>query len=123
MANADDQSPRSMPQVAPPQDLHPMADIRFVIVEVSKLTERIDQLIADVKEHGTRLRTIETAVDRVKTGAYVAGVIFSLVGVVFWWAIGDKVTLAVRSALTAPPVVIQAPAAPVIVPAPPNPVR
>src|SRR5438045_2809631 len=40
---SEEGEPRDEPR-GPPRDLHPTSDIRFVIVEVSKLTERVDNL-------------------------------------------------------------------------------
>jgi hypothetical protein len=69
------------------------------MIELAKLSTKVDRLIEDVGKHGTRVATLETSVDRVKTGAIVATTILSFVAVVFWWALGDRITNAVRTGI------------------------
>lgn len=52
-----DSGPPPQPSVgAPYRDLHPTSDIRFVMVEVAKLTERVNTLIEDNKAHKADFR-------------------------------------------------------------------
>lgn len=83
----------------PPQDLYPTSDIRFVMVELGKVGTKLDRLIEDVNKQSTKIETLERAVDRVKTGAIVAVAIISLAAGLFWWALGDRITTAVRGGL------------------------
>lgn len=92
-------TPPEQPTSATPVDLHPTSDIRFVIVEVTKLATKVDRLIDDVGDFSTKLDSLERTVDRVRTGAIVAAVIISGVAAIFWWAIGDRIGDAVRTAL------------------------
>jgi len=71
---------------------------------------KIDRLVEDVGKLSGRFGDVEKGVNAVKVGAAVAIAILAVVGAVFWWAIGDRVTIAVRSALS--PMPIQAPASP-----------
>lgn len=104
---------REYPNVPPPRDLYATSDIRMVMVELGKLGAKVDRLIDDVGKQGARIGTLETSVDRVRTGAIVSVTILSLVALVFWWAPGDRITNAVRNGLLgAPPV--ESPHAPLI---------
>lgn len=52
-----------------PRELYPVADIRFVITEVSKLTTQVERLISDVKDLNAKVNPgqIERLVEDVKT--------------------------------------------------------
>lgn len=99
---SDSEPPQSFPSV-PPQDLHPTSDIRFVMVELGKFGTKIDRLIEDVGKHSEKIGALEKSVDRVRTGAIVAGSILSVVAIVFWWALGDRITSAVRTGILPTP--------------------
>lgn len=90
--------PRQFPSV-PPQDLYPTSDIRFVLVELGKVGTKLDRLIEDVDKHGAKIGSLERTVDRVWTGAIVAGVVISASVGFFWWALGDRISTAVRAGL------------------------
>jgi hypothetical protein len=94
----DSEPPRQVASVTP-QDLYPTSDIRFVLVELGKVGTKLDRLIEDVGKQGDKLGTLETTVDRVRTGAIVGAVILSGAIGLFWWAIGDRISAAVRLAL------------------------
>jgi len=95
----DSEPPRQVASVTPPQDLYPTSDIRFVLVELGKIGTKLDRLIEDVGRHSDRIGHIDRTVDRVRTGAIVAVFILSGVIALFWWAIGDRITAAVRTGL------------------------
>jgi hypothetical protein len=95
---SDQGAPGELPQGSP-RDLHPTSDIRFVITEVAKLTERIDNLIdrvgdlkSDGKETRDRLFSIEKSISFVKGAVWVLGGFFALslvvIGVLLRKAIG-----------------------------------
>jgi hypothetical protein len=48
------ETPREFPQVTP-RDLYSTADIRFVLVEIGKLTADVKHLISDVKSQGEKI--------------------------------------------------------------------
>jgi hypothetical protein len=60
-----DSSPQDFAQVTP-RDLHPTSDIRFVMVEVGKLTANVDRLIDDIKTQGRGLDEIKHKVSFIK---------------------------------------------------------
>lgn len=91
--------PRDFANVPAPRDLHPTSDIRFVILEIGKLTTKVDTLNENVGKVYDRLGKVERTIDRVKTGLIVAVSILSIVGTLFWWVIGDRITVAVRNGL------------------------
>jgi len=72
------------------------------MVELGKFGTKIDRLIDDVKIQSQKIGELEKSVDRVKTGAIVAGVILSAVFGIFWWALGDRISSNVRAGLLAP---------------------
>ena len=87
-SDSDQGSPVNEPQ-GTPRELHPTSDIRFVMIEVAKLTERIehmvkkqDELKADGRETRDRLFEIEKGVSFVKGAMYVLGGLFTLALVV-----------------------------------------
>jgi hypothetical protein len=107
---SDSEVPRQFPNVTPPQDLHPTSDIRFVMIELGKVSTKLDRLINDVGEHGKKIGALEKTVDRVWTGAIVAGVVISASMALFWWALGDRISTAVHAGLFPSPVVESRPA-------------
>ena len=61
--------PREFPSVTP-QDLHPTSDIRFVMVEIAKLSSSVERLIDDVKVQGEKLDAVRiqtSSIDRLVT--------------------------------------------------------
>lgn len=95
----DDATPTSFPETTPPIDLYATSDIRFVMMEIGRFGAKIDRLIDDVGKQSSKINELERSIDRVKTGAIVAGAILSIVATLFWWALGDRVTNAVRTGL------------------------
>jgi hypothetical protein len=55
--------PKQFP-IVPPQDLYPTSDIRFVLVELGKVSTKLDRLIDDVDKHGGKIGALEKTVDR-----------------------------------------------------------
>jgi len=97
----DSEPPRQVASVTP-QDLYPTSDIRFVLVELGKVGTKLDRLIGDVEKQSGNIETLERSVDRVRTGAFVAIAILSAVAVLFWWALGDRITNAVQKGILFP---------------------
>jgi hypothetical protein len=98
-AGSESEVPRSFPSVPPPQDLYQTSDIRFVMVELGKIGTKIDHLSDTVTKHTDKIGSLERTVDRVRTGAIVAGVVISASVGLFWWALGDRISTAVRTGL------------------------
>ena len=68
------ETPKDFPGVTP-RDLYPTSDIRFVMVEVGKLSSAVERLIADVKSQGEKVDAMRHQITFVKGGLYVfAGV-------------------------------------------------
>jgi hypothetical protein len=84
---------------SPPRDLHPVADIRFVINEIGKLTAKVDRLIDDTKENTKAIEKHSTKIASFQTTATVVGGAIVVVAIVFWWAFGDYVRFIVQDAL------------------------
>jgi hypothetical protein len=79
--SADSETPKEFPGVTP-RDLYPTSDIRFVMIEIGKLTANVATLISDVKSQGTKIDNLSHQVSFVKGGVYVVGGIIALI-----WAI------------------------------------
>lgn len=58
-----------------PRDLYAASDIRFVMVEIGKLTSSVQHLLDDVKSQGTKLDGLRMTV------AWVAGVFATLLAI------------------------------------------
>ena len=100
----EDVAPHDLPEMPPPRHVHPGHDFTLQAVmemqrTLGQFTAKIERLIEDVGRLSTKIGEVEKAVERVKTGAVVAGAILSIVGIVFWWAIGDRITAAMHNAI------------------------
>jgi hypothetical protein len=69
------------------------------MVELGKVSTKLDRLIDDVGKHSEKIGKLDTTLDRVRTGAIVAGVILSAVIALFWWMLGERITSAVKAGL------------------------
>jgi HAMP domain-containing protein len=68
---------------APPRDLYPTSDIRFVLTEIGKLTATVDRLVSDSKSHGDKLDQIRHQATYIKGFIACAGIaLAALVGLV-----------------------------------------
>lgn len=47
---------------APPRDIAPMADIRVVMTELSKLSTIVERMREDIKDHGTKIDDVRIQV-------------------------------------------------------------
>jgi hypothetical protein len=109
-----DATPQSMPKTTPQEYSSAGHDFTLqAVMEMQRtlggVAERIDGLSGGLEKMADKLGDIEKAVHAVKIGAIVAGAILTVVGGVLWWAIGDRVTAAVHTALGAPAVVQASP--------------
>lgn len=100
-----DTTPPSYPQTPPPQDLYPTSDIRFVLTAIGGLEAKINRLIDDVGKLAEKASALEKTVDRVWVGVRVGGVLIVAFLGLIWWAMGDRITVAVKNGLQlyAPP--------------------
>ncbi|HQS15056.1 hypothetical protein [Reyranella sp.] len=99
---SDSSTPGDRP-VVPPTDLYATSDIRFVTLEVGKLTAKVDRLIEDVGKHTGKVSDLERAVDRVKTAGWAFSIIIGVVGVVLWALFGENIKHNTRSVVAPPP--------------------
>ena len=104
-----DATPSSMPKTTPQEFSQPSHDFTLQAVmemqrTLGEYAAKIDRLVDDVGKLSGRFGEVEKGVHAVKVGAIVAGTILTVVGGVFWWAIGDRVAAAVRVALSPPPI-------------------
>jgi hypothetical protein len=72
-------TPDEFPQV-PPRDLHPTSDIRFVMVEVAKLSTLVERLIADVGAREKKIDDLRHQATYIKGGLGVAVIGMGLLG-------------------------------------------
>jgi hypothetical protein len=63
--------------VGQPKDLYSTSDIRFVMVEIGKLTANVDHLIADIKSQGTKIDELRHQSSYIKGGIAVGTVLIS----------------------------------------------
>jgi hypothetical protein len=92
--------PKDFPQV-PPRDLHPTSDIRFVIVEVTKLSTLVERLISDVKDQDKKLDDLRGQATYIKGGLAMLAVVIGVAGWIISTALDGK-WAAVMKALAVP---------------------
>ena len=81
-----------------PRDLHPTSDIRFVMVEVSKLTTKVERLISDVEKIDDQLDKLRHVYSRIQGFIIAAIVLVPICAGLVWWLIGGELT-GIRNAL------------------------
>lgn len=87
--SGDEGTPKEYPQVTPPVDLYPTSDIRFVMVELGKLSTKVDRLIDDVEKAGDKVSDLSKKIASFETAAKVIGAALAIIAAVFWWVFGD----------------------------------
>jgi hypothetical protein len=96
--SSDDHSVQATPQLPAtnPRDLYPTSDIRFVLVEIGKLTTKVDRLIDDTGSHGDKIDAVRHQITFVKGAMWVIGiVVIVLVAVATWYFTGKlSITIA-----------------------------
>lgn len=91
-----DTTPTDYAQV-PPRDLHPTSDIRFVIVEVAKLTTLVERLIKDVEGQEKKIDDLRHQATFIKGGIAVAVIAVGVVG----WLLTQAIEGKLQTVLTA----------------------
>jgi len=51
--------PEQLANVPPPPDLYATSDIRFVMIELGKVSTKVDRLIQDVEGQGTKIDAVQ----------------------------------------------------------------
>jgi hypothetical protein len=85
-------TPEEFPSVSP-RELYPTSDIRFVIVEIAKLTTKVERLIEDVNGHGDKIDALRHQVTFVKGAMWVIGGIMTLVVLALGWYFIGKLSI------------------------------
>ncbi|ABE31667.1 hypothetical protein DR64_3447 [Paraburkholderia xenovorans LB400] len=77
------ETPKEFAEITPPRDLYATSDIRFVMLEIGKLTSSVDRLISDVKSHGDKIDQVRHQVTFVKGGLYVLAPVVAFISYLF----------------------------------------
>ena len=88
--------PEDFPQTTP-RDLHPTSDIRFVMIEIAKLSTLVERLIKDVANQEEKIDALRHQATYIKGGLAVAVVAIGLFG----WFISQLVSGKLEAVLTA----------------------
>ena len=88
--------PDDFPQTTP-RDLHPTSDIRFVMIELAKLSTLVERLIKDVGSQEEKIDAPRHQATYIKGGLAVAVVSIGLFG----WFISQMVSGKLQAVLTA----------------------
>ena len=80
-----------------PRDLHPTSDIRFVMVELAKLSTLVERLIKDVGAQEDKIDALRHEATYIKGGLAVAVVALGLFG----WFISQVIDGKLQSVLSA----------------------
>ena len=70
-------TPSEFAQVVP-RDLYATSDIRFVMIEIGKLTTAVDRLIEDTKSHGDKIDALRIQAAYIKGGIAVGVLLIGL---------------------------------------------
>jgi hypothetical protein len=81
---------------APPRDIYPVSDIRFVLVEIGKLATKTDRLIDDVKGHGDKIDAVRHQASFVKGALYVIGAVIAVLGIAVVWYFSGKLAITIK---------------------------
>ena len=81
--------PEELAQV-PPRDLYPTSDIRFVMVEIGKLSANVDRLIQDVGSQSTKVDTIRHQVSFIKGAIWASGALIAVFIAVVSYVLNSK---------------------------------
>lgn len=74
--------PGQLPSVPPPQDLYATSDIRFVMIELGKVSVKVDRLIHDVDKQGTKIDAVQHQISFVKGALWVVGGLIAIAATV-----------------------------------------
>ena len=88
---SDDSGPPPEVSGAPARDLYPVSDIRFVLVEIGKLSTQVNRLIADTSKHGDKIDEVRHQITFVKGALSVITALLIIFGGVSVWYLKDKI--------------------------------
>lgn len=92
-------APEEYAQV-PPRDLYPTSDLRFVMIEIGKLTASVNRLLDDVKSQGSKIDDLRHQAPFVKGAIYIGVLlvgVFITIASFFLSAKWDAAVQAIRS--------------------------
>jgi len=72
-----------------------VSDIRFVLVEIGKLSTKVDRLLEDVKSQGDKVDDLRHQVTFVKGVVWVLGGVLAILGVALVWIFSGKLSITV----------------------------
>lgn len=70
--------PGQLPNVPPPPDLYPTSDIRFVMIELGKVSVKVDRLIQDVEGQGAKIDAVRHQISFVRGALWVIGGVIAI---------------------------------------------
>lgn len=82
-------TPAEFAQV-PPRDLYPTSDIRFVLVEVGKLSASVERLIEDVNSQSGKVDAIRHQVSFIKGAMWASGILIAAVIAIGGFVLSSK---------------------------------
>jgi hypothetical protein len=94
-------TPKEYAQTPPPVELYPTSDIRFVMVELGKLSTKVDRLVDDVKGNSEKVSELKTKMSQFETTFKVGSLCIAAFLALLWWFLGDHIKVAVNNAMKA----------------------
>ena len=91
--SSDESGPPPEASGAPFKELYPVADIRFVLVEIGKLTTQVQRLITDTSKHGDKIDEVRHQISFVKGALWVIGGLLVIFGAISVWYLKEKIGL------------------------------
>jgi hypothetical protein len=82
---SDTDSSSDKPRSGSSIDLYPTSDIRFVMVEIGKLSTKADRLIADVEKLGGKVEVIGHQISFFKGAFWIASAVFGVCVLAIGW--------------------------------------
>ena len=77
MSDTPADSSSDIPRAGSSRDLYPTSDIRLVMIDLGKLTAKVDRLIADVEKHGDKIDAMGQQMSFFKGAFWIAGLVFA----------------------------------------------
>ncbi|MEO8925900.1 MAG: hypothetical protein ABI306_01940 [Caulobacteraceae bacterium] len=93
--SAQNAPPIEFPQ-ATPRELYSTSDIRFVMLELGKLTSQVGRLIEDVRGHGEKVDALRHQVTFVRGALWVIAGVVAFLGVAAMWYFSGKLSITLK---------------------------
>lgn len=95
-SNGESGPPPERPVGEPIRDLYPTMDARFVLVEIGKLSTKVDRLIDDVRNSANRLDDVRHQITFVKGAMWVMGGLLALVLLLGGWYLSGRLSITIK---------------------------